>query len=318
MSELVVYGIIKEQGICTKERFGFGSLPNTKESNMPELINELVEDYEAYCHKRLIEEFGEYDPSLYGPIHLYQRFKHRIIDSIPRTIFKAKDLDIPERYQEAYQSITQKIVAGDNLRPYQSRKLKTLDFNDDMLSQWQVQHLHLGKTVNNDGYIERTKELLYVFFTSQSAYFIAVGDHGSFCELDIMKKLYRNWPELLEPFRLAEGDHGNLPTTKEEVAAWRRINTNIPLKIGPNKNDVFYPPGMGCMVNGSSSRSFMNSQQLIYRFEVMFEEVKQSIDDLIIAHPELASLEKATIGLEVDHNNKQLVYVVKETGFKFT
>ena len=90
---------------------------------------------------------------------------------------------------------------GNSLKKYQSRMLKKLDYDDDMLSHWGIQHLHLGLQVQADGYVERTGELLFVFFKGANAYVIGIYNHTSWCDIDIIESIHKNWPSELALYK---------------------------------------------------------------------------------------------------------------------
>src|SRR5690554_5425257 len=124
-----------------------------------EFLNEILDDYSEYCHRKLQAEFGSYSQGSYDPIYLYQRYKCRIIDKRVRSVSEAQELVIPEKYTAAYEDIVNSIKSGKCLKKYQSRNLKNLHYDDDMLSHWGVQHLHLGQIIEQDGFVARTGDL---------------------------------------------------------------------------------------------------------------------------------------------------------------
>lgn len=64
-------------------------------------------------------------------IYLYQRFTCRIITQKVIAINEAHGFQVPELFQEVYDRIKSDIVSGIDLRKYQSRNLKTLNYDDD-------------------------------------------------------------------------------------------------------------------------------------------------------------------------------------------
>ena len=142
-----------------------------------ELRNEILDDYTRYCERKILDEFKVDTPTHYEPIYSYQRYKCRIIDSIPREVKEANSFIVPNKFQSAYTAIKSDIEAGNPLRKYQSRKLKQLDYDDDMLSHWGIQHLHLSLECQSDGFVKRTGELLFVHFDSAYAHIIGIFNH---------------------------------------------------------------------------------------------------------------------------------------------
>ena len=99
------------------------------------------------------------------------------------------------------------IRKGQNITPYLSRRVLDVSYNDALLNDWGIQHLHLGTSVSTKPehrglLIEGTKELLYVYFDEQCAYFIKILGHGTdFADQVLVQTIHDNWPEVLEPYR---------------------------------------------------------------------------------------------------------------------
>ena len=167
--------------------------------------NDILDDYTNYCKKKLLQAFGNYDDYQYDPIYLYQRYKCRINEPKKRLIKEASELYIPEQYKQRYQSIKSDITKGVDLKKYQSKKLKNLDYDDDMLSHWGIQHLHFGIATEHDGFVKRTDELLFIYFSIETAYVIGVFDHDSWNNPEIIELMHRNWPHLLAKLGLKTG-----------------------------------------------------------------------------------------------------------------
>jgi hypothetical protein len=88
-----------------------------------------------------------------------------------------------------------KIELGIDLRPHISRKIVDLHFDDDLLNEWDIHHLHLGTTLDANGFVKRTGPVLFVRFDRQNAYFINVLGHGSWTNQDMIRIIHRKWPE---------------------------------------------------------------------------------------------------------------------------
>jgi hypothetical protein len=277
-----------------------------------ELINEVLNDYSDYCHSKLIEEFKCYDSSKYDSIYWYQRYKHRIIDAKKWELIEALDLLIPSKYQSAYELIKQDILSGESLKKYQSRKLKTLDYDDDMLSHWGIQHLHLGLEVQSDGYIERTDDLLFVFFKESKAYIVGIYNHTSWCDMDIIESIHKNWPSELAVYK----SNSTAPAlTQEQYKTLRSKNAccNIVVSDGTE----YMPPGGGVTANGAPMTGTFNSQKIINMFNVYFETIKENIELILDSDPEQRRSETITVGMRICHESKGFIYKIKETGFEF-
>ncbi len=277
------------------------------------IINEILSDYSDYCHQRLIEEFGKYNTADYDPIYLYQRYKCRIIDIKARQICEASDLIIPKEHQAAYDVIVTDISKGHELMKYQSRSLKNLDYDDDMLSHWAIQHFHLGNNIERDGFVSRTKSLLFIHFSQEEAHIIGVFNHSSWCYLDIIEKIHRNWPQELAVFK-SGSDARPLTETEYKILRKKHANTNVRVKDGTE----YLCPGMGVTANGSPIFSVINSDKVIFMFNQAFESIQENIRLILESDPEKRESKNITIGMDMYHEQNAIVYKIKETDFKFT
>jgi hypothetical protein len=185
------------------------------------LRNEILNDYSRYCDQKLKNEIEQYSNVNNDPIYLYQRYKCRIIDERQRKVNTPSNIVIPDENKRAYDNIVSDIENGNPLRKYQSRNLKNLNYDDDMLSHWGIQHLHLGEVIESDGFINRTGKLLFVYFTNESANIIGFFGHGAWCDLDLIEIMHANWPQELSVYK-KDSDARKLTT--DEYQALRSIN----------------------------------------------------------------------------------------------
>lgn len=277
-----------------------------------EVINKILDDYTDYCHQKLTEEFGAYSLSTYDPIYLYQRYKCRIIERRPRTVLESEGLMVPESYQSAYQNIISDIEDGNDLKKYQSRKLKRIDYDDDMLSHWGIQHFHLGQTLESDGYVKRTGDLLFIHFSGNNAHIVGFFNHSAWTDLDIIEILHENWPQELTPFK---SGRNAVPLTELEYKTLRKkhANANVTVRDGTE----YLCPGMGVTANGAPIFAVLNSDKVIFMFNREFELIRDNIELILEKDPEKRTSETITIGMEVTESTNSFVYHIKETGFQF-
>lgn len=281
---------------------------------MVDLVNRILDDYEEYCGNILASEFINYKPSKQGSILEYHRYKYRIVSTRHRKVAEANDLYIPEHHLSAYTEIVNDITNGMPLKKYQSRNLKNINYDDDMLSHWRIQHFHLGSVLEKDGFVKRTKELLFIFFTKQKAYILGVFSHGAWCDLDIIEIIHQNWPN--ELMRYKSENTGKVLTADEyKILRHRNYNTTIAVKDGTE----YFGPGLGVMLGGSPVEAVTNVHRLMMIFERDFENIGLNIDQILNAGEVNKTLEgTATIGWEIDHTKRNFIYKIYETGFRFT
>ena len=124
----------------------------------------------------------------------------RLISLEPRHILKSKNFSCIPEHRNALTEIEQLILDGGDLSPYLSKKIANFNYNDPLLNDWGIHHLHLGTEVEQDGFINRTGPLLYCRFEGDCAYFIDILPHGNWTSQKLITTMHDNWPELLSSF----------------------------------------------------------------------------------------------------------------------
>lgn len=110
--------------------------------------------------------------------HIYFNFIKRRILPKSREIKISKEFKCPKEYKEGLDILKSKIKKGEDLIPYLSKNILKVNYNDSLLNDWGIYHLHLGKK-KKDNFIERTGPLLFAKFDDENAYFINIYSHGA-------------------------------------------------------------------------------------------------------------------------------------------
>lgn len=184
----------------------------------------------------------------------YFNLKHRLLRQVPRTTHRAANFSCPPEHRAGLGLVEAKIASGADLRPHLSRGILKLDYSDALLNDWGVYHLHLGTTVDADGFIARTGPVLFARFTQSDAYLIDVKRHGSWSNQDIVKAIHSNWPESIERFKLkgiaSFTVPGDDPTTDDDVSKMRKAGGQVLQELG---GAVYAPIGGGYSTNRTSA-----------------------------------------------------------------
>jgi len=101
---------------------------------------------------------------------------------------------------------------------------------DGLLWDYGMHHLHLGRNVKTDGFVERSDWLLFAIVVGQDVYFVDVRRHADperlqWVRQDLLSIVHRNWPELTES-RLLRGVMGTEVTDTQKFEL-RRKNVNV-------------------------------------------------------------------------------------------
>lgn len=162
---------------------------------------------------------------------------------------KARTLE--SRVADALQMIAEESEQGLDLNPRLTRKYFRAGFNDPFLNDLGLQHLHLGApSGGKNGQAGGTRELLFTLVGPDELLFVDVRDHDGFKQDDLVRLVYRNWPEYLEPYRV----HGVVglerPVSAAERVTLRESNIAVPIEID---GSVFWPPGGGTTTAGTGT-----------------------------------------------------------------
>ncbi len=139
----------------------------------------------------------------------YLNWRTRFISARPRRVHLSRELLSSAKYRShraSVHAIVSKIESGEDLTPHLSRGTKTAYATtgqsrrgrpdlDRLIADWDIHHLHLATTLDSDGYVTRTGDLLFGHFAPDDAYLIGVFPHKSWAALEIAEITMRNWRE---------------------------------------------------------------------------------------------------------------------------
>lgn len=236
----------------------------------PEIKIDLRRDLIEFSRNRLIAmgyskesieliESERHDDIEFALICVYSNALRRIVTAIPRKIHKAETFSVPQEHAVALNTIEQKIRNGEWIVPYLHRKITLPDYDDLLLNDWGIHHLHLGTEVCADGFVNRTGQLLYVCFRDTidfygsgdiDAYFIGVMDHHTFTAQTLIQIMYDNWPHILQPVKIGGKLYGDRPTD-EDIRALRKGHVMYCLEM--NDGTALFPPGGGLTTAGTAA-----------------------------------------------------------------
>lgn len=201
----------------------------------------------------------------------YLYLKKRLISNTPRRVLYSKEFTCSKKLKKVVEEIKNKIENGIDINPYLSKKKNNIDFNDGLLNDWNIHHLHLGKD-SGEEFVERTKELLFVKFDKNNAYFINVYKHGAWAKQEMVRIIHNNWPESIKAFKL-EGVKSTVSKFSDKDYSELR-NAGISTIIQLDENISYLSLGMGYMSSGHNAEIVMLCNK--YRNTlVMYEEYIQ-------------------------------------------
>jgi hypothetical protein len=191
----------------------------------------------------------------------YFNVARRRIARQPRKVFVAPECCCPPTYQAALDEICRKATNGQDLVPYQSRKLADkADYNDDLLNDWDIHHLHLSTMPDpkRSNLMAGSRDVLFVRVIPGAMYCIKIMDHQKWTQFELVKILHQNWPETLRP--LKGGIVGESNMTPQELQAFRQNHVNVPLSM--DDGTTYCAIGGGYTSNGINTPVRMAVDQL--------------------------------------------------------
>lgn len=240
-----------------------------------EIKMDFYNDWISYLRQTL-KEYG-YKPAADNQKVSFQyfNFMRRRINPIPRKILISKEFNCPENLKTGLEIIKEKIIQGEDLYHHLSTKIRNLNYNDSLLNDWGIYHLHLGEKLNKYGFIERNNPVLFVRFDEEYAYFITVMNHGNWTEQEMIRIIHRNWPKSIESFRASNIKNLAKPIENKDIESIRKKHGNT--IIEPVPGVLYYPLGMGVVTSGLSIDVVRTSDYYLKLVKDFEESIKTNI-----------------------------------------
>lgn len=245
--------------------------------------------------------------------YLFFNFYRRIILSRPRKIHISKEFACPPEYLEGLDLVKRKVEQGDNLFPHLSRGILDLKFDDDLLNDWKIHHLHLGTEIQENGFINKRKFILYLYIEDDHAYFINVLDHKHFNDQELVSIIHNNWPSLIEEF-LYDGEASlNSKFSNEDIRRARKGHSTYFFEPVPGV--VYFPMGMGNSTSGLSNEVVRYSDAHYFYTKEIQEVAINRIKGLINTNATLKSKYKLFVKFKYI-NDRPYAIVTNVPGIK--
>ncbi len=175
---------------------------------------------------------------------LYMNLNRRLIESKPRTILKSKEFTCPKGIENNLRDLENRIIIGEDLTPFLSRKLKKLDFPDATLNEWGIYHLHLGGFKGPKRLSKGRNEILFAMFDENYFYFIQILTHKDWTNKEIINLVHRNWSSLIARFKIRMNSFEK--TSDRDRDLWRNGGINTPIIM--DDGTTYLCPGGGMVI----------------------------------------------------------------------
>lgn len=246
------------------------------------ILMNFFKDWTEILKQRLIKRGYKINSSKpYDICMNYFNLEKRLINKVSREIVKAKSFNCPSRYKNSLSKIKSIIESGNDLTPYLSKKVEDLEYNDAMLNDWGIYHLHLGTYKNSSGFVNRTGPLLFARFDNKKAYFIGIFNHNSWTKQKLVEIIHNNWPKSIEKFRLKGINSLTKSLSDKNIKEFRNAGLSTMFEAEPGA--VYAPIGGGYMSDGSSTEVVMTCDGYARRCKEYEKKVRDNINKVISA-----------------------------------
>lgn len=147
---------------------------------------------------------------------------------------------------------------------------------DKMLDFFNIYHFHLGNKPHkkNELFVERTGDLLFVYFYENEAYILGVFPHPEeWLENNWFQIVYNNWPDLCSKFELY-GITGDDDFSREEIVELRKNGINTAVYMNGKS---YIPLSFGVATSGAR----IEDTRLIDKTYILLEDLEtRLINDL--------------------------------------
>ncbi|MEZ8057222.1 hypothetical protein [Vibrio splendidus] len=207
------------------------------------------------------------------PIH-YFNAEQRRVESTSRTIKYSDVFHCPAELNSGWELLKNKMESGNDLAPHLSKFVSLIDKTDPMLNDWKIHHFHLGTELEGN-YIKRTGPLVFAYVTNDEIYVVNIFSHGQWENTDIVEIIHRNWPHLIEQFKLKGVKRMAYEPTIQDRKQLRKVNANSFVTV--TDGTVYAPIG-----GGSSSAGFnINSAMNLIRQKKLLSDLEGMLDSNI-------------------------------------
>lgn len=256
-----------------------------------------------------------------GIVFDYFRVLRRSIPTRPRSVHVAKTFVCTPDLRTAFDALCHKARIGGDLRPHQHRDRGNAAFDDGMLNDWDVHHLHLSTTVEADGFVTRSKPVLFARLTGDDFYCLTILPHGRgvkppWSRQELVDILHDNWPASIEHAALkspaglqivgVEQTHSD-----EDYARLRKAGINLLTQRADGT--VHMPIGGGMSSSGINSLVVRECSRLQLQCRQVDDELKRQVN-LLVAQGKCAA---ASLNFRWDVIDDHLVAIDESAGLRF-
>ena len=188
----------------------------------------------SMCLERLTARYFEMATRRIQPVPRDVHFSEQIHTSLGELARAGKNNSAAQTDWGMVFGLRQHLVDGVNVNKFLSKNISNAHGFDGLLWTYGMHHFHLGRKTDNDGFVKRSKWLLFAIVSPTDAYFVDVRSHPKkdgigWVKQELLQIVHSNWPKLIEE-NVLHGVSGH-ELTDEELQELRRTNTCVPMII---------------------------------------------------------------------------------------
>jgi len=206
----------------------------------------------------------------------YVNLQRRRVRQRIRTALIAKELVVPAHHRTAFDALLRKMSAGEDLNAHLSRSvLRDANYDDALLNDWGMHHFHLGTRFEDDGFVERTDDVVCAIVHWDRVYVAGIRRHGEWAAHELIDAVDVNWPDLLTPLAL-DGDGPRYSPAQHKLARKSGVWPVTVLRDGR----AVMPPGGGISTSGRGLRVSMRVGRMRYAMGVLQERFLSLVPEI--------------------------------------
>jgi len=216
--------------------------------------------------------------------------KRRRIRPKPRNVHESREFQCPNAYATAYARLKAKLISGGDVTAHISKRLEKIHYNDALLNDWGLHHLHLRESVGGT-FAADGAPLLFAYVTQDDVYCINVLPHGSWAEQELLRILHRNWPEAISAHRLKAALGLGESLSNVEIGNLRNVGGQTLVEVKPGV--AYAPIGGGYTSAGTSTAARIWSDRQHNMVAAMETRVRENLQ-MLVAEIEKHGLQAGT------------------------
>ncbi|RPI13216.1 MAG: hypothetical protein EHM58_18875 [Ignavibacteriae bacterium] len=250
----------------------------------------------------------------------FQNTRLKMIESRKRDVIKS------DTFIQKFQGFSDNLIIddierefqnGNDVNPHLSRQAIKPDYDDMLLNDWGIHHMHISNTRKNPNqyFYDRSDQLLFIKVLEENIYFVEIRSHNEnlvFCRNELIEIINKNWPKLINTYQLncvsLEKDF-----TEEERSIFRKAGVTIPTEI----NDKFYfSPGGGYATSGKNIPCVDAADSLVKNLRDIESNIKAKEKNFMILISGKVQKTIKDLSIELVFNDPNYLVIEKNTGIR--